>query len=134
MKFLHMLYHWLSGSTLLQFFGIKHWFTLCRFLYTFHAKLFISTELLAQSPAPVLGAKQDFQVRVNNLDTSKSINWFIQVEWKWSFFYFSYSGKMQLPIWQMKYREIEFQLLGKESSPFLWIKWFHIQIKIAFFH
>ena len=35
--------------------------------------------------------------------------------------------------WEKKYWEIEFWPLGKESSPFCRTKWFHLQLKIAFF-
>ena len=36
--------------------------------------------------------------------------------------------------WEMKYWELEFQPLGNENSPFCRTEWFHIHIKIAFFH
>ena len=36
--------------------------------------------------------------------------------------------------WEQKYREMEFQPFGSESSPFCRTKWFHIHKKIAIFH
>ena len=36
--------------------------------------------------------------------------------------------------WKKKYRELEFWPLGNESSPFCRTEWFHIHVKMAFFH
>ena len=35
---------------------------------------------------------------------------------------------------ERKYREMEFRPLGNESSPFCRTEWFHIHVKMAFFH
>ena len=37
-------------------------------------------------------------------------------------------------LWDRKYREMEFWLLGNKRSPFCTTEWFHIHVKAAFFH
>ena len=41
---------------------------------------------------------------------------------------------LHVGFWEKKCWKMEFQPLGHESSPFCRTKWFHIGIKIAFFH
>ena len=52
---------------------------------------------------------------------------------RWTLEYWSRINR-HFGFWENKYQEMEFQPLGNESLPFCRMKWFHLHVKIAFFH